>query len=154
MKIFFFFWIWKTWIFQRNGKFWLMNFFWIFWRNWNFDLWCFFFFEKFGNLEYLKKFDWWFFFFFGSNLRSTSPMPLVPRPFLKISFFFFFERFTKNWFFFFWNMKICSLSKSEEDEDNDGVKVMNIYSWWFFFFWKTYPLNENNFGWKLLQIVG
>ena len=31
-----------------------------------------------------------FFFFFESNLRSTSPMPLVPRPFLKISFFFFF----------------------------------------------------------------
>ena len=29
-------------------------------------------------------------FFFGSNLRSTSPMPLVLRPFLKISFFFFF----------------------------------------------------------------
>ena len=53
--IFFFFWkIWKSWIFSRNWKFWLM-----------------------------------IFFFFESNLRSTSPMPLVPRPFSKISFFFF-----------------------------------------------------------------
>ena len=35
-------------------------------------------------------------------------------------------------------MKICSLSKSEEDEDEyeDGVKVMKIYSWWFFFFFE------------------
>ena len=104
------------------------------------------FFEK--NLEILnffegiENFDWWFFF---SNLRSTSPMPLVPRPFLKISFFFFFWKIYKElifFFFFFWNMKICSLSKSEEDEDKDGVKVMKIYSWWFFF------LKNLSFEWE------
>ena len=52
-----------------------------------------------------------------------------------IFFFFFFEKFrnleffqgTENFDFFF--LKICSLSKkSEEDEDDDGVKVMKIYS--------------------------
>ena len=85
---FFFFWkIWKSWVFSRNWKFWI------------------FFFEKFGNLEFLKEFEkiWLmkFFFFLESGLRSTSPMALVPRPFLKFSFFFFFERFRKNWFFFF-----------------------------------------------------
>ena len=51
-------------------------------------------------------------------------------------------------------MKICSLSKSEEDEDKDGVKEMKIYSWVFFLKKKkTYPLNENNFGWKLMRIA-
>ena len=86
--IFFFFWkIWKSWIFSRNWKFWI---------------------------------------FFERNLRSTSLMPLVPRPFLKILSFFF--------------LKICSLSKkSEEDEDDDGVKVMKIiYSWWFLFFFFSF----------------
>ena len=83
-------------------------------ENFDFD---FFFFEKFGNLEFfqgIENLDFFFFFeeswifsrnwkfwiFFERNLRSTSLMPLVPRPFLK--FFFL---------FFFWNMKICSLSK-------------------------------------------
>ena len=51
---------------------------------------------------------------------------------------FFFEKFinleffqgTENFDFFFLlrNMKIYSLLKSEEDEDEDGVKVMKIYS--------------------------
>ena len=72
----------------------------------------FFFFEKFRNLEFFQgteNFD----FFFERNLRSTILMPLVPRPFLKILSFFC--------------LKICSLSKkSEEDEDDDGVKVMKI----------------------------
>ena len=97
-KIFFFFEFWKLEFFEGIE---------------NFE----FFFEKFGNLEILKEFEkiWLMkFFFFESGLRITSPMPLVPRHFFKISFFFFF----------------------------------------FFFFWKTYPLNENNFGWKLMQIVG
>ena len=52
----------------------------------------FFFIENFGNLEFFQRienFDW-FFLFLESNLRSTSPMPLVLMPFLKISFFFFF----------------------------------------------------------------
>ena len=82
MKIFyFFFWIWKTWIFRRNWKF--------------------------SNLEILNFFkelkilidD----FFFESNLRSTSPMPLVPRPFLKISSFFFY------FLFFYFFLKILEI---------------------------------------------
>ena len=96
-----------------------------------------------------------FFFFFGSNLRSTSPMPLVPRPFFKFSFFF--ERFIKNLFIYLFILKYEDLfiikkwrrwrwrwSKSDED-----LFMMN-----FFFNWKTYPLNENNFGWKFMWIVG
>ena len=76
------------------------------------------FFEKFRNLEFFQGTENFDFFFFERNLRSTSLMPLVPRPFLKILSFFF--------------LKICSLSKkSEEDEDDDGVKVIMI----FFFFW-------------------
>ena len=83
----------------------------------------FFFFEKFRNLEFFQGIENFEFFFFERNLRNTSLMPLVPRPFLKVSFFFCFF-----FFFFFLNMKICSFSKSEEDEDKDGVKVMKIYS--------------------------
>ena len=64
-------------------------------------------------------------------------MPLVPGPFWKFPFFFFFLKDLERIviIIFFLNMKICSLSKSEEDEDEDedGVKVMKIYSWWFFF---------------------
>ena len=55
-------------------------FFWKIWKSWIFS----------RNWKF-----WLIFFFFESNLRSTSPMPLVPRPFLKIYFFFFF------FFFFF-----------------------------------------------------
>ena len=90
----------------------------------------FFFFEEFGNLEFfqgIENFDWWFFFFEG-NLRSTSPMALVPRPFLKIFFFFFswkdLERI--DFFFFFliyedlfiikkWRRWRWRWSKSDED---------------------------------------
>ena len=128
LLFFFFEKIWKSWIFYEGIE--------------NFDWW--FFFEKFRNLEFFQGTENFnFFFFLEINLRSTSLMPLVPRPFLKILSFFFF-------------LKICSLSKkSEKDEDDDGVKVMKIiYSWWFFFFGKTYPLNENNFGWKSMWITG
>ena len=96
MKSFFFFLICKTWIFWRNWKFWLVNFFFL------------------KNLEILNFFKELkiliddFFFFFEINLGSTSPMPLVPRPFWKFPsfffFFFFFERFRKNWFFFFFEI--------------------------------------------------
>ena len=110
-----------------------------------------FFFEKFRYLEFfqgIENFDWWFFlknleilnffkelkilifsFFFERNLRSTSLMPLVPRPFLKIAFF-------ENCLFF---LKICSLSKkwrrwrwrwSKGDEDY----LFMIF--FFFFFWE------------------
>ena len=75
-------------------------------------------FERIGNLD-------WIFFFFESELRSTSPTPIVLILFFSLFFF--------NWkSFFFLDLKICSLSKSEEDEDEDGTKVMKIYSWWFF----------------------
>ena len=94
-------------------------------------------------------------FFFGSNLRSTSPMPLVPRPFLKISFFFFFfflkileilnffmelKFLIDIYFFFLKNLEILNFFKE--------FKILN------FFFGKTYPLNENNFGRKLIRITG
>ena len=76
--------------------------------------------------EGIENFDWWFFFLL-KNLDF----------FFLFSFFFFFvENFNLFCFFvfvFFWDLKICSLSKSEEDEDKDGVKEMKIYSWVFFF---------------------
>ena len=80
-----------------------------------------FFLKNLEILNFFKELKILIFFFLEINLRSTSLMPLVPRPFLKILSFFF--------------LKICSLSKkSEKDEDDDGVKVMKIiYSWWFFF---------------------
>ena len=75
-------------------------------------------FLKNRNLEFfegIENFDWWLLLllFFESDLRSTSTIALVPRPFFKISYFFF-----------------------------------------LFFFWKTYPLNENDYGWKLMRIAG
>ena len=72
--------------------------------------------------EGIENFDWWFFFFFWKQPKKYEPNAPSPKA--------FFENFL---LFFFLNMKICSLSKSEEDEDEDGVKVMKIYSWWFFF---------------------
>ena len=62
-----------------------------------FGLLNFFVFSKnFGNPEFfegIENFDWCFFFlFFLSNRRSTSPMPLVLRPFIEIFFLFFFEK--------------------------------------------------------------
>ena len=80
-------------------------------------------------------------FFFGSNLRSTSPMPLVPRPFLKISFFFFFfflkileilnffmelKFLIDIYFFFLKNLEILNFFKE--------LKILNF----FFFFWKIW----------------
>ena len=124
----------------------------------------FFFLKNLEILNFLKELKFLNFFFFWKQPRKYEPNAPSPKAFLKISFFFFsLSFFLKDleridFFFFFLNMKICSLSKSEEDEDEDedenGVKVMKIYSWRFFFFWKTYHLNENNFGWKLMQIAG
>ena len=101
---FFYFWkFWKSWIFSRNWKFWLIDFFFLkqpkkyepnapspkaFFEN--FLLLYFYFFKKFWkSWIFSRNWKFWLIFFL-SNLRSTSPMPLVPRPFLKISFFFFF----------------------------------------------------------------
>ena len=97
LKNFFFWKIWKSWIFSWNWKFWLMIFFFLL-----------------KNLEILN--------FFKE---------------LKILIFeFFFEKFGNLEFF-----------------HGNRVKAMKIYTWWFFFFGKTYPLNENNFSWKLMWIA-
>ena len=115
MKIFFF-WIWKTWIFRRNWKFWI------------------FFFEKFGNLEFfqgIENFDWWFFFFFFWK-QPKKYEPNAPSPkaffenFLLFFFFFFFERFRKNYYYYYlkyedlfiikkWRRWRWRWSKSDED---------------------------------------
>ena len=58
----------------------------------------FFFFLK--NLEILNFFKELKKKKIESNLRSTSPMPLVPRPFLKISFFFW-KDLERIYFYFY-----------------------------------------------------
>ena len=149
MKIFFFFFKFGKLKFLEGIENFYFDFFFFFWKNLeilNFfkelKIWIFLFEES-----WIFSRNWKFWIFFERNLRSTSLMPLVPRPFLK--FFFL---------FFFWNMKICSLSKkwrrwrwrwrwSKSDED------LFMMFFFFFFGWKTYPLNENNFGWKLMQIA-
>ena len=130
-------WGWKIDLILHHWRIWKRIIAFCSWRRiqWRF----FFFFLIWKSWIFSRNWKFWI-FFFERNLRSTSLMPLVPRPFLKISFFFF--------FFFFWNMKICSFSKSEEDKDEDGVKVMKIYSWWFFFFF------ENPILWMRITLVG
>ena len=101
--------------------------------------------------------DWFFFLKQPKKYEPNAPSPkaffenfLLLFLFSFFFFLFFLERFRKNFFFlFFWNMKICSLSKSEKDEDKVGVKVMKIYSWWFFFF-----LVEKPILWMRITLVG
>ena len=92
--------------------------------------------EILNFFERIENLDWFFFFFFflkqPKKHKTNGPSP---KAFWKLSLFFF------------WNMKICLLSKSEEDED---LFMMIFY----FLFLKTYPLNENNFSWKLMWIPG
>ena len=101
----------KIFIFLKNLE--ILNFF------KELKIWIFFFEES-----WIFSSNWKFWIFFERNLGSTSLMPLVPRPFLKVLSFFFFC-------FEIW--RFVHYQKSEEDEDEDGVKVMKIYSWWFFF---------------------
>ena len=169
MKIFiliFFFWkIWKSWIFFKELK--ILNIFWkkpkkyesnapspkAFFENFPF----FFFFENFVNLEFfhgIEIFYWWFFFekfrnleffqgienleFFWKKPKMYEPNAPSPKA--------FFENFV--FFFFFEIWRFVHYQKSEEDEDEDGVKVMKIYSWWFFFFfWKSL-----SFEWEKLWL--
>ena len=94
----------------------------------------FFFFFEFKKLEYIWRNRKFWFFFFESNLRSTSPMPLVPRPFLKISFFFFFWKFWKSWIFSWnWNfwLMIFFFEKFRNLEFFQGIENFE-----FFFFEK------------------
>ena len=102
----------------------------------------FFFLKNFEILNFFKELKILNFFWKKpKKYESNAPSPKA-----------FFENFV--FFFFFLNMKICSLSKkwrrwrwSKSDED----LFMMIF---FLFGWKTYPLNENSFGWKLMRIVG
>ena len=76
-----------------------------------------------------------FFFGFESKLRSTSPMPLVLRLFenslfsFLLSVFFFFLKDMEIFFFFPFFKKIENLFFLKIlSDDEDGVKVMKIYS--------------------------
>ena len=104
MKIFFFFGkIWKSWIFFMELKILIDDFFFFlkileilnFFMELKFLIDDFFFFLK--TLEILNFFKELkilnFFFYFERNLRSTSLMPLVPRPFFKILSLFFFLKY-------------------------------------------------------------
>ena len=89
MKIFFFFWIWKTWIFQRNWKFWIYYFFYFFllllffeknleilnffWRNWKFWNFFFFFFWKIWK-SWIFSWNWkfWLMIFFFEKFRNLE----------------------------------------------------------------------------------
>ena len=101
-KAFFFFWkIWKSWIFSWNWNFWLMIFF-----------------EKFRNLEFFRR-NWKFWlmiFFFLKQPKKYEPNAPSPKTFFEnfLLFFFFFWKIWKSWiflkelkilideFFFFW----------------------------------------------------
>ena len=101
----------------------------------------------------------WKFYFFESNLRSMSPMPLVPRLFENSLFsfllsFFFFEIYGNIFFFFFfffflryedlfiikkWSRWRWRWSKSDE----------NLFMMNFFFF-----LVENPILWMRISLAG
>ena len=90
MKIFFFFWIRKTWIFRRNWKFWIF----------------FFFLEKFRNLDLLKEFGnfYWIFvhwrFFLWNMVLEIFPLKNEEFSFWKWRFIYLFL------FFIFYDHKV------------------------------------------------
>ena len=124
----------------------------------------------------MKIYSWRFFFFLNlENLNFSKELKI----FKKI-FFFFFEKFgilnffmelkilIDDFFFLLKNLEILNFFKelkilifefffekfgNLEFFHGNRVKAMKIYTWWFFFFGKTYPLNENNFSWKLMWIA-
>ena len=97
------------------------------------------------DLNFLTELKILNFSFFESNLRSTSPMPLVPRPFLKISFpfFFCFWKIWKSWIFS-WNWKFWLIffffEKFRNLEFFQGIENFEF----FFFFWKKPKKYEPN----------
>ena len=109
---------------------------------------------------FMKKILMKIFFFFGKIWKSW--IFFMELKILIDDFFFFFEKFGNleffqgienfDWFFFFFFLKYedCSLSKSEEDEDEDVVKAMKIYSWWFFFFFFL----EKPILWMRISLAG
>ena len=94
----------------------------------------FFFFEKFGNLEFfqgIENFDWWFFFFFWKQPKKYEPNAPSPKAFFEnFPFFFLF-------FFFFKYEDLFIIKKrrrwrwrwSKSDED----LFMMIFFFFFFF---------------------
>ena len=103
----------------------------------------FFFFWKIWKSWIFEKIDWWNFFFFWkiwkSWILSRNWKNLIDDFFLKnleILNFFKELKILIDFFFFFEIWRFVHYQKSEEDEDEDGVKVMKIYSWSFFFFEK------------------
>ena len=132
----FFFGIWKTWIFQRNWKFWNFFFFWKnletlnFSRNWKFWLMIFFFWKIWKswifsmNLKILIV-D---FFFFWNQPKKYEPNAPSPKAFFENFLLFFFWKIYKELIFFFFLLKYEDLfiikkwrrwrwrwSKSDED---------------------------------------
>ena len=69
-----------------------------------------------------------FFFFFWKKPKKYKPNAPSPKAFFENCLFWKLS-------FFFW--RFVHYQKSEEDEDEDGVKVIKIiYSWFFLFFWE------------------
>ena len=109
----------------------------------------FFFFEKFGNLEFfqgIENFDWWFFFFWKQpkKYEPNAPSPKALFENFLLFFFFFGKELERIDFFFFFFEIWRFVHYQKEGEDEDGVKVMKIYSWWFFFFF----LKNLSFEWE------
>ena len=133
-------WFWRfflleicLWRFFLEDLFWRLNF----WKKFNEDLFIEIFPLKNGD------FSFWRFVRADFSLKIYSGDWTFEKLLMKIC----------SWRFFLLKMEIFLWSQSEEDED--GLEMMKIYSWWFFFFfWKTYTLNDNNFGWKLMWIAG
>ena len=130
MKIFFFFLIWKSWIFSRNWKFWLVIFF--FFKQPKkyepnalspkalFENFIFLFFWKIWK-SWIFSWNWkfWFFFFF-EKCRSLE----------------FFSRSWKLWLIdFFFLVENLNFSKE--------LKILN-----FFFFWKIWKSWIFSWNWK------
>ena len=161
----FFFWkFWKSWIFEGIWKNLIDEIFFCFgkWPK-KYEpnalspkaIFEFFFFEKFGSLEFFHGIEnfWLIFFFFLKNLEILNFF----KELKILNFFFwkkpkkyepnapspkaFFENFVFLFFFFFFEIwRFVHYQKSEEDEDEDGVKVMKIYSWWIFSFFFEKPI--------------
>ena len=120
-------------------------FFWKFWKFWIFS----------------RNWKFWLMFFFEINLRSTSPMPLVLRPFLKISLFFFlkileilnfFMELKILIFFFLKNVEVLNFFKGVENFDwlifflenlNFSKELKFLKFFFFFLIWRSWIFSRN-----------
>ena len=119
----------------------------------------FFFLKILEILNFFKELKILINVFFLNQPKKYEPNAPSPKAFFwKFPFFFFFSKYLERIYLFIYFLKYEDLfiikkwrrgrwrwSKSDED------LFMLIF---LFFFLKTYPLNENNFGWKLMQIAG